>query len=1272
MEEPKHIEHPDARNKEEVKNSIYSLGKVITWDQLHATLLEQKHLLLSDGADELLEIIVERGEQTGLPENIVAYYAQLLDLLRRCRTVGIDQAMEEFEMPLFSSKADPQAVAQAYDNLLAARTSGWGLMHTLRQGNVRAVLEREQALLLTSTADAVLQYFSEHSSQNADDSSYFDRDRTLFRRARQIGIERAWREYIQATTGKDWTWVKLFEVFDEWIYESILGEGYSAEEPRWGSAIYEGYRQGRRFLEAHPELLNPDFFEGLLSTEIAEIEENRSTYSGKLRKEWHLPPALRSNVVLEAPVYRNSRMRVLGLLEGQSLLYDVYARGGTSQAVRDAYVNAYGGFTLDLPLWVEDVLKQLDRLDHQTVEARTSLQQAYIRASRDPNVAREIAVELGRHLLEAAERAARREAVNNPDFAAEEVRQALLGMYTDFLNIYTRERYPYQWALIQKGLGEVHAQGVDRGYTDENEQIITCDKAALQVITRKVTHKSWDLTENNKNWALLQNQLGLAYATRTVGDRRANLTHAAECHKAALLVYSSEVNLYAHRDIQLDLAFLYCRKWAAEASQRGNISDALQAYRLAHEAFLAARQAHLEMGWQEYYRPGSNDEFFLKGKDIVKWETVRRMYAYDAWCLLQLGDLPAAVVALEEGRAQALAQTEAIASTELEGVCEHHAQEFIRARQHWSRQHAQDSLYSIFDARFDFLRLRAAIREHCQPDFLPGQPNYDAITQAAPNHALVYITAMEQKGAAFVVPPSRVGSDAGNRAPLAIALPKLTWQQVDDWLLRDDEKHQYLVGGYQFALQHQGAELLLRWVYSINDEQEQERRLAMPLSDLPAAISVSFITLRVAISNFVNPWRAEAEYLANYTNDRLQNRVRELRSWLEMPLTEALEEKTFTSNLNWFLQKAELEQLQRDLSETVITDLRRELDRLGLGDPNQPIAIIPCGRLGMLPLHAAWARRDSETGELIPLLETCELTYQASARSLAAAQEALNRLPKKGPIVAIGNPQPTSAEKLEWAEAEAQGIVALASLHGRFGSQAIVDRFATRERIMSILDELRAGPSGAWVQIASHGRADPTDSTNCYLLLSQNEKLTLADLQRERLLGGLRGFNASGCVTALGDLENAPDELSSFAAGILQAGAPCAVATLWSVKDKATFLLMLCFMEEWLQHHTLSPARALREAAHWLRTATHEQLDDLANKGLKGIRSLPAELMRTRDALRGDLESMEEITSVPNDALRFSQQQAFALLPERGYSHAQTNTPFGHAIYWAAAIIYGV
>ncbi len=1265
MEEPNHSEHPDA-NGNEVTNSVFGLGSATTWDQLYAALREREQILLSEEANEFLGIIFERGEQAGLKKETVAYYTQLRDLLHRCREVGIDAAMEEFEMPLIFTEADSQAVAQAYLDFSGACLSKL-FLYGAREGNaVRAVLEREQALLLTDTAEAVLEYLSKRVEEDQEkDTSAREQYRTLFRRARQIGIDRAWREHIQVTQGKNWTWVKLLEMFEEWVYESILGEGYGVDKPRWGSAIYEGYRQGRRFLEAHSELLDPDFLEGPLNTEIAEIEEYVGSYDEELSKGRFLPPDPQSDLA-ELPVYRNSRMRVFGLLEGQSLLYDVYARVGTSQAIHDSYVNAYGGFALNLSPWIEDLLKQLETLqqsgeDRQTAAARASLlRPALIRANEDPNVAPEIVVELGRRLLKAF--------VDDPDADSEAIWQLQIESYTEvFLKVYTRERYPYQWALLQAELGEVYAQRAERGYTNDIEQVIKYNEAALQVITRKTSHKSWDLMENNKTWALLQFQLGNVYAARTSGDRRANLAHAAECHKAALLVYTPEVNLYAHRDIQLALALLYSQEWAAEANQRGDISGVHEAYCLAHEAFVVARQAHLELGWREYYLQD-------RIKDVVKWPQVRLMYADNAWCLWQLGDLRTAVATLEEGRAQALAQTQAIAGTVLDGVCEYHVHEFVEIRQDWNKQLAQGTTDSISRAREDFLLLRDVIREHCKQDFLPGQPTYYDIAHAAPDHALVYITAMEQEGVAFVVPPAQADADADSRAPIAIALPKLTLRQVGDWLLRRDEERQHVVGGYYFALQRQGAELLARWVYSIDDKQEQEQHLATLVGDLPTAISAPFVTLRTAMSNVVDTWRAEADSLSGQTDAASQSKVHELHTRLALSLKEALEKNIFVPDLNWFLQEAELEQLQQGLSETFIVHLRRELDRLGLDNPDQPIALIPCGQLGMLPLHAAWARSDPHTGDPIPLQETCELTYQASARSLASARAALERLPKRGPIVAIGNPQPIKEVKLEWAEAEAKTIFALAQRYKREGSQIITGVAATYDKVRTTIAVLCKESSGAWVQIASHGHANPTDPTDCYVVLSNDEKLTLADLQRQRLLDGLRGFNASGCVTAVGDLEHAPDELSSFAAGVLQAGSPCAVATLWSVSDKATFLVMLRFMQEWLRDPTLTPARALREAAHWLRTATREQLGDLSKKGLKGIRGLSVDDTTTRDALRGiPVPAAEQVDSVADDALRSSMSEIFKkLLARGGHAPAQVDAPYRHAIYWAAPVIYGV
>jgi CHAT domain-containing protein len=67
-----------------------------------------------------------------------------------------------------------------------------------------------------------------------------------------------------------------------------------------------------------------------------------------------------------------------------------------------------------------------------------------------------------------------------------------------------------------------------------------------------------------------------------------------------------------------------------------------------------------------------------------------------------------------------------------------------------------------------------------------------------------------------------------------------------------------------------------------------------------------------------------------------------------------------------------------------------------------------------------------------------------------------------------------------------------------------------------------------------------------------------------------------------------PDEVVALPTGLLQAGAAGVVASLWSVPDKRTMLLMVRFYHCW-RHERLQPAEALRQAQQWLRDTTTEE-----------------------------------------------------------------------------------
>jgi CHAT domain-containing protein len=260
---------------------------------------------------------------------------------------------------------------------------------------------------------------------------------------------------------------------------------------------------------------------------------------------------------------------------------------------------------------------------------------------------------------------------------------------------------------------------------------------------------------------------------------------------------------------------------------------------------------------------------------------------------------------------------------------------------------------------------------------------------------------------------------------------------------------------------------------------------------------------------------------------------------------------------------------------------------------------------------------------------------------------------------------------LEWAEAEAEAIVDLARRAGRSASKALLTVDATKHAVTGLLQEVKIKHPGAWVGIASHGHADPTDPGKSYMLLGgydteqRPEVLTLTELQRGRLLQGVRCFDASGCTTAVIDLTTAPDELSSFAAGVLQAGAAGAIATQWAVDDRATFLLMLHFTQLALGDPKLSPSEALCAAARWLRTSTWKDFEQLASQKMRRIRPIRPSQSDRLDKARG------VVGEAATRDTRFSADVALEALSLSAPVSANVDHPFRHPIYWACAVVYG-
>jgi CHAT domain-containing protein len=163
------------------------------------------------------------------------------------------------------------------------------------------------------------------------------------------------------------------------------------------------------------------------------------------------------------------------------------------------------------------------------------------------------------------------------------------------------------------------------------------------------------------------------------------------------------------------------------------------------------------------------------------------------------------------------------------------------------------------------------------------------------------------------------------------------------------------------------------------------------------------------------------------------------------------------------------------------------------------------------------------------------------------------------------------------------------------------------------------------------------DLHQCLTLLD----LFQLDLRQARLVA------LSACETGLSDIKSASDEFVGLSTGFLFAGCNSVIGTLWTVPDISTGLLMAHFYRL-LKAPTVQGgggvSLALKQAQHWLRTLTLEQL--------------PEQL----DALRSSLPP----ALADNMAHNFAHD-----LQRLNRNHAPSDCPFSSPFYWAAFTAVG-
>lgn len=307
-----------------------------------------------------------------------------------------------------------------------------------------------------------------------------------------------------------------------------------------------------------------------------------------------------------------------------------------------------------------------------------------------------------------------------------------------------------------------------------------------------------------------------------------------------------------------------------------------------------------------------------------------------------------------------------------------------------------------------------------------------------------------------------------------------------------------------------------------------------------------------------------------------------------------------------------VETIRAALQPTVFDRLTSAL----LGHGTERAALIPLGRLGLLPLHVA-------AGDFV-------YSYAPSASVLRTAS---TFAPRDRGLLLVADPGHDDTETLPMSIAEARTIVALAGHAERVSM--LVGPQATRDAVR------RASGDAGVIHFGCHGLFRPALPLDSELQLAADHLVTVADMfSGEVDLRGAQLVSLLACATAAGDAQRVPDECLSFPSAVLVGGALAAVSTMWPVDDWAAALFSVKFHE--LIRQGMRPAEAVVVTRAWLRSATPDEL--------LGV----VERMRSALAAETDAEAAAALGELATDL-----------------AHSRSAHPFGEADLWAPFVLTG-
>jgi len=698
--------------------------------------------------------------------------------------------------------------------------------------------------------------------------------------------------------------------------------------------------------------------------------------------------------------------------------------------------------------------------------------------------------------------------------------------YVNALEVHSRKDYPELWARDHHNLAVVYTELTDGELSENLEEAIVHYKKALEVRTRSALPEYWAMA-----------QLGLAavYIKRIEGVKSENLYKSIEYSRKAQEIYTRDAYPEAWFMIQQNLGVAY------QSFQGKYNEEAISCYQKALE--LLTPQAYP----LRYRDVALNLEILAFGEK--RWELARYVseQAFVAQKILIHASITQSGKQVEIEAMQYKSQRAAYVYAQLgememavEVLEQNRAQLLRESLERQRRDLKKLSVLGFNDLYKEYLQAR---RKYSELQLITDTDDFrssDWLAEA--EHALEKMQSIE------AIIREKVGKNYHQYRYFMQSMPfseiqKQAFERPLVYLCSTS------AGGLALIVAGHGVQSLILPELNQSSLLSQFWDLSIEkLERLNIQIQKGTVTSEDVLS-------VSGKYLAMYRlwsmSSYLFNTSTEVRG-----LINCVWERTLNSFTRWLW----------DVLMGQLVDI--------LGDHAKSVTLIPTGRLALLPLHAAWTEDITRPTGRRYALDQLNISYAPSAHALWQASLGSDR--SSDIVMAVDNPKSDDPfHALHFSEYEVKTI-----LTGFRHKKLLPGKDATIESVKTEMQQANV------FHFSCHGKAGWDDPEQASLQLADGDmtlpELFSLDLDKARLAV------LSACETGIPGLELL-DEMIGLPSGMMQAGVPGVVGSLWSVNDMSTALLMVRFYSLW-RDTVKSPQEALREAQIWLRDITIEEL----------------------------------------------------------------------------------